>query len=389
MKYILIICSFVVLLTGQTQELSEKQSYFLRELQDAYGGQLEFAKDYEKTTQTYNELVNYSGMQFPVVFNQTFNWGQAHYGGLIILDYSTIHKNKHVLAFVFAHEWGHQALGHQPNLYNPNGNRWQVKTTSTQLEDEADFYAGKFLAKYNYSIDEVTEYLSALPELNDHTHSSGVKRAQTVLSGYNSFKTSPIETEEVQEFEDKYAVVFNDLFVDNQNKWDFRHLYKEYEAIDAVQNLRFDFSQGLYSIQNTGDMGYTLGKDQLSFSTDYDFEITLVAYLYTGEFTIDWAHLANCGPSLSIGDNQEYIYYSTVSCSDNGNSAEYNDNSGTFDKIGNRVTIKIVFEDGYYDIKINNKMIGFPAQRYGNEASIVIGTGTDVSFESITILRKY
>ncbi len=153
MKYILIICSFVVLLTGQTQELSEKQSYFLRELQDAYGGQLEFAKDYEKTTQTYNELVNYSGMQFPVVFNQTFNWGQAHYGGLIILDYSTIHKNKHVLAFVFAHEWGHQALGHQPNLYNPNGNRWQVKTTSTQLEDEADFYAGKFLAKYNYSID--------------------------------------------------------------------------------------------------------------------------------------------------------------------------------------------------------------------------------------------
>jgi hypothetical protein len=164
--------------------LTQDQEYFLKELNDAYGGQIFYAKNYDKTSNVYRRLVEYSGMNFPVVFNQTFHWGEAHYGGLIILDYSTINKNKDILAFMFAHEWAHQALGHQPNLYKPNGSLWRVKTSSTQYEDEADFYAGQFLYQYNYNIDAVANYLKSLPDIGGEQHSSGKERANTVLNVY-------------------------------------------------------------------------------------------------------------------------------------------------------------------------------------------------------------
>jgi hypothetical protein len=169
--------------------LSKQQKYQIKEWKDAYGGKIYYAYNYPKACKIYNQLKSYSGMEYPIIFNQTFNWGQAHNGGLIILDYSTIHKNKNVLAFVFAHEWGHQALGHQSNIYNPYGSSWKIRTSQTQTEDEADVYSGKFLAKYNYDINVVYNYLYNLPvNENDHTHSSGKQRAKLVLSGYKSVK---------------------------------------------------------------------------------------------------------------------------------------------------------------------------------------------------------
>ncbi|WP_428743494.1 hypothetical protein [Tenacibaculum sp.] len=164
---------------------SDQQKYMINEWKDAYGGQIYYAYNYPKTYNIYKQLKSYSGMNYPIIFSQTFNWGQAHNGGLIILDYSTINKNKHVLAFVFAHEWGHQALGHQSNIYNPYGSTWKIRTSSTQTEDEADVYAGKFLASYGYDINTVYNYLYSLPKNNnDHTHSSGKERAKLVLRGY-------------------------------------------------------------------------------------------------------------------------------------------------------------------------------------------------------------
>jgi hypothetical protein len=194
----LIIVLFVIInqsLFAQFQ-LSDKQKYMINEWKDAYGGKIYYAYNYPKTYEIYKELKRYSGMSYPIIFSQTFSWGQAHRGGLIILDYSTINKNKHILAFVFAHEWGHQALGHQANIYNPYGSTWKIRTSSTQTEDEADVYAGKFLATYNYNIEVVYNYLSNLPETDDHTHSSGKVRARLVLKGYRSIKKH--NTEEIE-----------------------------------------------------------------------------------------------------------------------------------------------------------------------------------------------
>ncbi len=186
---------FKFCITNGQNNLTDQQRYLINELRDAYGGQINYAYNYPKTKYIYNQLREYSGMEFPVIFNQTFRWGVAHHGGLIILDYSTINKNEDILAFVFAHEWGHQALGHQANLYNPYGSTWKIRTSSTETEDEADFYAGKFLASYNYDVDVVYNYLSGLPEDDSHTHSSGRVRANTVLKGYRSVSGYPSSVE--------------------------------------------------------------------------------------------------------------------------------------------------------------------------------------------------
>lgn len=184
-KYIVILL-FISKDAVAQYKLTTQQEYLIKEWGDAYGGQIYYAYNYPKASAIYNELVQYSNMTFPIVFGQTFNWGQAHKGGLIIIDYSSINKNRHILAFVFAHEWGHQALGHQPNIYNPSGNIWQFQSSSTQSEDQADVYSGKFLATYNYDLNTVYQYLSSLPETEDHTHSTGKVRAELVKKGYNS-----------------------------------------------------------------------------------------------------------------------------------------------------------------------------------------------------------
>jgi hypothetical protein len=212
MKTRSLILAILILFISQSlfaqYNLSDKQKYMINEWKDAYGGKVYYAYNYPKTYNVYKQLKRYSGMNYPIIFSQTFNWGQAHRGGLIILDYSTINKNKHILAFVFAHEWGHQALGHQPNVYNPYGSTWKRRTSSTQTEDEADVYAGKFLASYNYDINVVYNYLSNLPKNdNDHTHYSGKKRAKLVLKRYRSVKGGSSTSSSTSRSEVRYEYV--------------------------------------------------------------------------------------------------------------------------------------------------------------------------------------
>ncbi len=188
MKNIFVV--LVLLLIGYNASaqynLTKQQQYLINEWRDAYGGKVYYAYNYPKAYSVYKQLKSYTGMDYPIIFHQTFSWGQAHHGGLIILDYSTINKNKNILAYVFAHEWAHQALGHQANIYNPYGSTWRVRTSRTETEDEADVYAGKFLAAYGYDIDMVYNYLYNLPENNNKhdTHSPGRERAKLVLKGY-------------------------------------------------------------------------------------------------------------------------------------------------------------------------------------------------------------
>ena len=128
------------------------------------------------------QLESWSGEQFTVVPTQTFNWGQAHANGVIYFDVSSAMQSESVLAFRLAHEWGHEALGHQPNIYNPMG-RPRMIMSPTQDEDEADVYAGKFLCSNGYDIDEVEANLRRYPAITGDSHSSGEKRAQNVAEG--------------------------------------------------------------------------------------------------------------------------------------------------------------------------------------------------------------
>jgi hypothetical protein len=70
-------------------QLSSQQKYLAEEIRDAFGGQIYYVQNYEKTRRIYEQLISYSRMRYAVIFAQTFNWGQAHRGGLIIIDYST------------------------------------------------------------------------------------------------------------------------------------------------------------------------------------------------------------------------------------------------------------------------------------------------------------
>lgn len=131
------------------------------------------------------ELVQYSGMAFRVVPAQTFNIGQAHVGGWILLDLSTATRPRDELAFWLAHEWGHEALGHQPNFYLPAGNPWRIRMTPTADEDAADQWAGAFVCAAGYDIGAVTAALRRLPRVHaDQAHSNGEERARYALAGY-------------------------------------------------------------------------------------------------------------------------------------------------------------------------------------------------------------
>ncbi|MBB5636903.1 hypothetical protein HDE68_002816 [Pedobacter cryoconitis] len=189
-KYIILLMLLISNAASAQYNLTDGQKYFLQELRDANFGRIYYAYNIPKANVIYRQLVSYSNMDYYIVLGQTFNWGQAHNGGIIIIDYSSINKNANILAFMFAHEWGHQALGHQENIYHPSGSNFRFKTSATQYEDEADIYAGKFLASYGYDINIVCNYLNALPENDDHTHSTGGERAALVREGYRYIKRS-------------------------------------------------------------------------------------------------------------------------------------------------------------------------------------------------------
>ncbi|MDD5331979.1 MAG: hypothetical protein PHE43_04140 [Candidatus Nanoarchaeia archaeon] len=168
-----VLCSFAF-----SQNLSEQQKYTLREMQDYFKG-LRFFPEYNATAKNiYLQLVEHSGMQFPVFYAQTFQWGQANYGGVIVIDISILSKGKDILAFVLAHEWGHQALGHGPNIYH-QGTVWSYSKWPRIKEEEADEYAAEFLCDYGYDIEKVCNFLRSNP-FSDPMHGSGSERAASV-----------------------------------------------------------------------------------------------------------------------------------------------------------------------------------------------------------------
>lgn len=162
----------------------ETLAYFegMHELQTTGWGSLN-----SRVTKVTTQLVKYSGQVFKVVPGQTFQWGQAHAGGWIILDISSVSSPEPILAFRLAHEWGHEALGHQPNWYHPAGKQWTFRPSNTTAEDEADAYAGRFLARFGYPLDPVISELKSLPKTSHgDSHSDGVVRAKIVSDAYKT-----------------------------------------------------------------------------------------------------------------------------------------------------------------------------------------------------------
>jgi hypothetical protein len=173
-----------VIFAANSIVLAQRQSmpeYQLRELRDAVRGVNLSEERAANLWEIYRQLQDYSGMFFPIVMGQTFQWGQAHAGGAIILDYSIAAKDKDIAAFVMAHEYGHQVLGHQPNFYRPEGGPWRFRPSPTADEDAADEYAGAFLARYDYNICAVGKFLERTPRIpNGDSHSDGPERARIV-----------------------------------------------------------------------------------------------------------------------------------------------------------------------------------------------------------------
>lgn len=160
----------------------EAQQYFNGLAQIQYSG---WGPTNYKVQKIIAELVQFSGESYRVIPGQTFQWGQAHADGWIILDISTATGPNDLLAFKLAHEWGHQALGHQPSIYHPAGSAWRFKMNPTDDEDDADRYAGRFLRASGHPLAPVVAYLRALPPTPPgDTHSSGSRRAELVTEGY-------------------------------------------------------------------------------------------------------------------------------------------------------------------------------------------------------------
>ncbi len=174
--------------TRCAQAAESNYDYLLAERKDLILGmeKLNSGSGYSQLWKIYGQLVRHSDQRYSVYLGQTWAWGMSYHGGYIILDVSTVGKPDDQLAFILAHEWGHQALGHQANIYHPYGDIWKYRPLPTSKEDEADEYAGRFLARFGYDANAVAEYLRNLPESPaGDTHSTGSIRAQTVLRAYN------------------------------------------------------------------------------------------------------------------------------------------------------------------------------------------------------------
>lgn len=203
---ILLFATATVLAQGS---LTLEQENVINDLKAACGGKITNASSDPKAATILYQLARFTGVKYPVIFGQTVDWGYGHFGGVIIIGQSSIDKDRNILAFIFAHEWAHQLLGHQPNMYRASNSVWKYNASPAQSENEADIYAGKFLAIFGYKPDLVYDYLLALPESDRHTHSTGKKRAELVRQGYTSVNVdkTPIQQGVEQAHGDKPATV--------------------------------------------------------------------------------------------------------------------------------------------------------------------------------------
>lgn len=126
-----------------------------------------------------NQLRNFSGKNFPIIFERHYCRGLAKAGGTISIDYATLNKPLSELALTLAHEWGHQSLGHLVNEYCKETS----SITENEAEREADYYAGLFLGMYHYEVKEVIKSRLNMPE-TDPVHGTRFERACIIAQGY-------------------------------------------------------------------------------------------------------------------------------------------------------------------------------------------------------------
>ena len=131
----------------------------------------------------YRQLKEFSGVDYRIVPGQAVEWGQAHSNGIILVSMSAFQKPKPILVYRLAHEWGHEALEHQSNLYPTTGEMWEFRLSLAREEEQADIYAGGFLAEYDYSLEQIIPYLGTLP---DHFRQrDAFIRAETLSTAYS------------------------------------------------------------------------------------------------------------------------------------------------------------------------------------------------------------
>ncbi len=131
----------------------------------------------------YRQLKEFSGVDYRIVPGQAVEWGQAHSNGIILVSMSAFQKPNPILVYRLAHEWGHEALEHQSNLYPTTGEMWEFRLSLIREEEQADIYAGGFLAEYDYSLEQIIPYLGTLP---DHFRQrDAFIRAETLSTAYS------------------------------------------------------------------------------------------------------------------------------------------------------------------------------------------------------------
>lgn len=108
-----------------------------------------FNDDMVKLSQVLQQLHTFSGRHFHVFIQnrQDCQPGMAYPESHIIIDSKLLRQPIEVIAFVLAHEWGHQILNH-PRM--PPYTRSSQETS--QREDDADRYAVSFHRYFGYSL---------------------------------------------------------------------------------------------------------------------------------------------------------------------------------------------------------------------------------------------
>ena len=153
----------------------------------------------------WEDLVEYSGVAYPIRLLETGAAGAALPGGQILLDLSIAAAPMSVTQFFMAHEWAHQVKGHVPNTTTPYIITQHAKLLEqiypTISEDAADVYAGQFMAAHPRRVRQLFEkdssgtsqweklenYLCTLPiETVDAKHRPGEHRARIFANEFNA-----------------------------------------------------------------------------------------------------------------------------------------------------------------------------------------------------------
>ncbi len=160
------LCCLTLVRAQGTQDVRHTQQ--TQEMLDYFQGlaqlNFEWSPQDSPLAPIYSQLKEFSGVDYRIIPGQAVEWGQAHSNGIIMLNISALQKPKPILAYRLAHEWGHEALGHQSNLYPATGEIWEFRLPPLPEEDQADIYAGGFLAEYDYSLEQIIPYLGTLPD---------------------------------------------------------------------------------------------------------------------------------------------------------------------------------------------------------------------------------